>query len=139
MASIEAKDFWDLRDLADLARECGAEIEDVESYDDDERQESTETLAKLAKLAEDLNQSCDTEDADSVAEALDAAMNNYGPTLISEDHFVDAMKQDMEDFGYISSDVPWFITNNIDWDGVADDLKSDYTSVTFDGEDYYIR
>ncbi len=139
MPTIENKDFWDLRDLAELARECATEIEDPENYDEDERQESSETLAKLASLAEDLNQSCDAEDGESVADALDAAMNNLGPTLVSEDHFTDYIKEFVSDCGYIPSELPSFLENNIDWNGVADDLKVDYTSVTFDGEDWYIR
>jgi hypothetical protein len=139
MATIESKDFWDLRDLAELARDCGIEIESPEDYDAEDIQDSKDTLKALASLAEDLNQSCDEEDADSVAEALEAAMNVYGPTLISEDHFEEAMKQDVKELGYLPDEMPWWLENAIDWSQVAESLQQDYTSVSFDGADWYIR
>lgn len=142
MPSIENKDFWDLRDLADLAEECRDVLDpdnEPDTYDDEERQEAVEVLAKLSKLADDLNQESDETDGDSVSEALNDAMGVYGPTLISEDHFPDYVQEFVTDSGYIPEDLPAFISNNIDWDGVADDMKSDYTCVSFDGEDWYIR
>lgn len=142
MPSIENKDFWDLRDLAELAEECRDVLDpenEPDTYDDDERQEAREVLAKLSKLADDLNQANDETDGDSVAEALNDAMGYYGPTLLSESYFPDYVKEFVSDCGYIPSELPEFIANNIDWDGVADDMKQDFTSVTFDGEDWYIR
>lgn len=138
MPEIESKEFWDLRDLGKLAIECGDILED-EDEDADEKQDAREVLAKLAGLAGDLNQDCDAEDGESVRDALEAAMGWYGPTLVSEGHFTDYIKEFVTDCGYIQDDLPAFIANNIDWDGVADDCKVDYTSVTFDGEDWYIR
>jgi hypothetical protein len=140
MATIENKDFWDLRDLAELAEECRDVLDpEAEGYDDEERQEAREVLAKLSKLAEDLNQENDATDGDSVAEALNDATGYYGPTLLSEDYFPDYVKEFVSDCGYIPDNLPSFISSNIDWDGVADDMKQDFTSVTFDGEDWYIR
>jgi hypothetical protein len=138
MPTIESKDFWDLRDLAQLATDCGDILEDDEE-DADEKQEATETLAKLSELAGDLGHANNPEDAESVAEALEAAMNSYGPTLVSENYFTDYIREFVSDCGYIPSDIPSFLENNIDWNGVADDLKVDYTCVTFDSEDWYIR
>lgn len=139
MPSIENKDFWDLRDLAELAEEC-RDILDPESEEDaDERQEALEVLAKLSGLADDLNQSNDATDGDSVSEALNDAMGYYGPTLVSESYWEDYAKETVIDFGYISDDMPEMIRNNIDWSGIAEDMQQDYTCVTFDGNDWYIR
>lgn len=139
MPSIENKDFWDLRDLAELAEEC-RDILDPESEEDaDERQEALEVLAKLSGLADDLNQSNDATDGDSVSEALNDAMGYYGPTLVSESYWEDYAQETVHDFGYISEDLPELIRNNIDWSGIAEDMKVDYTCVTFDGGDWYIR
>jgi hypothetical protein len=139
MATIENQDVWDLRDLAELAEECGYEIEDAENYDAEDVEDSKATLAKLADLAEDLNQSCDHYDADSVAAALRAASDNSVSPLIAESYFEDYVKQDMVELGYIPDELPWFISNNIDWSGVAEDVQSDYTNISFDGGDWLIR
>lgn len=137
MPEIESKEFWDLRDLAELATECGDVLED-EDADEDDKQDAREVLEKLEGLADQLGQSNDGT-AESVADALNNAMNTYGPTLISEGHFTEAMKQDVQDLGYLPDSIPWWLEQAIDWEQVAESLKSDYTSITFDGEDWYIR
>ncbi len=142
MPTIENKDFWDLRDLAELAEECRDILDpenEPDTYDDEERQEAREVLVKLSKLADDLNQESDETDGDSVAEALNDAMGVYGPTLISESYFPDYAEEFVRDCGYISDDLPSLIADNINWEGIAEDLKVDYTCVTFDGSDWYIR
>ena len=64
---------------------------------------------------------------------------NYGEVMIHENAFTDYCMELCEEIGSIPRDAPDYITNNIDWDGVADDLKVDYTDIDFDGETYYIR
>lgn len=139
MPSIENKDFWDLRDLAELAEECRDVLDPEMESDEDEMQEAREVLVELSKLSGDLNQESDATDGDSVSEALNDAMGYYGPTLISEDYFPDYAEEFVTDCGYISDDMPEMIRNNIDWSGIAEDMKVDYTCVTFDGSDWYIR
>ena len=63
----------------------------------------------------------------------------YGATLIHEDYFTEYCKGMLEDCGSIPKDLPWYIENHIDWEGVAKGLKMDYYKVEFDGEIYYIR
>ena len=60
----------------------------------------------------------------------------YGVTLIDEDDFEDYCQEFVEDCGYISKDTPQLIKNNIDWSGIADDMKQDYTEVDFRGDTY---
>lgn len=59
------------------------------------------------------------------------SMWEYGVTLIEEDDFEDYCQEFVEDCGYISKDTPQLIKNNIDWSGIADDMKQDYTEVDF--------
>ena len=142
MPDIESKEFWDLRDLAELAIECRDVLDpenEPDTYDEDERQEAREILVKLSKLASDLNEQSDATDGDSVSEALDAAMGAYGPTLLSEDYFPEYAKEFVSDCGYISDDLPELIANNIDWAGIAEDMRHDFTCISFDGGDWYIR
>lgn len=61
----------------------------------------------------------------------------YGVTLIREDYFTEYAEDLVKDLGELPKDLPSYIENNIDWDGVAEDLKYDYTSVDFDGVEYY--
>lgn len=124
-------------DVAELATECGDILED-EDEDADEKQDATEVLGKLAKLAEDLGQSNDGT-AEDVAGQLENAMNQLGPTLVSESYFEEYIKEYVSDCGYLPSEVPWWLEQAINWSQVAETLKQDYTEVSFDGEDWYIR
>ena len=63
----------------------------------------------------------------------------YGTTLIRESYFTEYCRDLVADLGYLSDNLPPFIGDNIDWDGVADDLKMDYTEVDFDGVTYLVR
>lgn len=63
----------------------------------------------------------------------------YGETFIHEDYFTEYTKELVLDCGYIPASLPDWIENNIDWDGVADELKVDYTEFELDGNTYYAR
>lgn len=61
----------------------------------------------------------------------------YGETLIHEDYFEEYCQELVEDCYTI--DVPDFIKNNIDWEGIASEMKADYMDSTIQGETYYMR
>ena len=63
----------------------------------------------------------------------------YPLTLIDEDYFTEYCQELLADCGEIPSELPWYIERHIDWDGVASELKCDYSSVEFDGSTYYYR
>jgi len=54
--------------------------------------------------------------------------------LIHEDYFEEYMDQMLEDLGEIP-DVPSYITITIDYDA----LREDYTTISFDGQEYLCR
>ena len=56
---------------------------------------------------------------------------SFGETLILEDDFTEYCEDIV--------DVPGFIKNNINWEGVASDLSVDYTNVTYQGVSYLVR
>lgn len=61
----------------------------------------------------------------------------YGATLINDDYFVEYAKDLADDLGAIkSSDWP---LNCIDWEMAAEALQQDYTSVDFDGQEFWVR
>lgn len=67
-----------------------------------------------------------------------AADWEHGETLIRDSYFKEYAQELAEDIGAINADATW-PNNCIDWDQAADELKQDYTSVTFDGVEYWIR
>ena len=62
----------------------------------------------------------------------------FGETLIPNDDFTEYC-EDMVNDCYNLKDVPDFIKDNINWDGVASDLEVDYSNVTYQGESYLVR
>ena len=63
----------------------------------------------------------------------------YGVTLVDVDDFEDYCEELVSDIGDLPKDLPSYIANNIDWEGVAEDLKVDYTEVTYQGNSYLGR
>jgi hypothetical protein len=63
----------------------------------------------------------------------------YGVTLIRDSYFEEYAEELCKDIGEIPSNLPWYIASHIDWDGVADELKIDYTSADFDGVTFWAR
>lgn len=63
----------------------------------------------------------------------------YGETIIREDYWVEYCEEFCKDIGDIPKNLPWYIANHIDWEGVAKEIAYDYTYVSYNGEDYYIR
>ena len=47
--------------------------------------------------------------------------------------------KDLGYFGTVKNELPSFIYNNINWQGILEDLQQDYTTVDFDGVDYWYR
>lgn len=62
----------------------------------------------------------------------------YGETLIRYSYFEDYARQFAEDIGAVSGMESW-PQNCIDWEKAARELKYDYTAISFDGVDYYVR
>ena len=63
---------------------------------------------------------------------------SHGSTLIRDSYFEEYAQQLAEDIGAINRDAAWPNTC-IDWKQAAEELQQDYTSVTFNGVDYWIR
>jgi hypothetical protein len=63
----------------------------------------------------------------------------YGETVIREDHFEDYARELSEEITPGLEELPDYIKRNIDWDGVADDIRVDYEEVLYEGEYFLIR
>jgi hypothetical protein len=62
----------------------------------------------------------------------------YGSALIRDSYFIDYAQELAEDIGAIDKNASWPNTC-INWDQAARELQMDYTSVEFDGVEYWIR
>lgn len=104
----------------------------------------------IIERVEELEQTIDIEDVD-IAEAeeleilkdvIDQAYSCEdcwtAETLIREDYFTEYCEIQVIDFGDIPESCPSYIKDNIDWKGVASDLKQDYVEIDFNGTAYFM-
>jgi hypothetical protein len=63
---------------------------------------------------------------------------SHGTALIRDSYFEDYARELADDIGAIDSNAGWPL-GCIDWEQAADELKSDYTSIDFDGVTYWVR
>lgn len=120
MSTKEITNFEDIIDSRDvIARIQYLEGLGEDGMDEDELQE-LESLKKLAKEGE----SC--------------ADWSYGETLIRDSYFVTYAQELAEDIGALENCNNWPATC-IDWDRAARELQYDYSRITFDGVDYWVR
>ena len=64
---------------------------------------------------------------------------SFGETLIYEHDFESYCQELCEEIGYLPKELPSFISFNINWEGVADDLRGDYSEVDYQGRTYLFR
>lgn len=62
----------------------------------------------------------------------------HGATLIRDSYFEDYARELADDIGAVPTERTWPMTC-IDWEQAARELQMDYTSVDFDGVDYWVR
>lgn len=106
--------------------------EDSDYYDDElselecERDNLQDELAGLEEEASDIFELRD-----------DCNAYSRGDTLINEDYWVDYVQQMAEDMdGVNTSNWPY---NHIDWEEAAEALRVDYTTITWRGQNFYVR
>lgn len=63
----------------------------------------------------------------------------YGATIIHEDYWVEYTEELCKEIGEIPDNLPWYIANHIDWEGVSKEIAIDYAQVEYQGDNYYIR
>jgi len=63
---------------------------------------------------------------------------DHGTLLIRDSYFTEYAEDLAYDIGAVDDDMQWPL-RHIDWEAAAEELKVDYTSVTFDGEDYWVQ
>ena len=114
---IEKEDVLDSRDLQER-------IDYLESFDEEELDDSEkEELESLKELKEE----------------SDFGEWDWGQFFIKRGYWVEYCENMVKDIGDLPRELPSYIQNNIDWDGVADDIEQDYSVVNFGREEYLTR
>ena len=113
--------FPQYEDMTDTFEDIRLDEEEIESWRDNWQTE--------LEVIEDIN-----ELENSVGSEW-----SYGVTLIDEDDFQDYCEELVSDIGDLPKDLPSYISNNIDWEGVAEDLKVDYSEVEIRETSYLYR
>lgn len=116
------EEFPQYEDMTEEFEDILFEEEEIQSW----KQDWEEELEKIQEINDLEDEVCNGE--------LDS-----GTTLILESEFTDYCEDLIKDIGDIPRDLPSFIDNNINWNGIAEDLKIDYTEVEFRGELYLFR
>ena len=111
-------------------------IDDLDPEDEDYDDELSGLECERDNLQDELTGL--EEEAEDIFELRDDC-NFYarGETLISEDVWDSYVRQLAEDIEGI--DLSQWPYNRIDWDAAANDLLVDYTTITFRGQDFYVR
>jgi hypothetical protein len=138
---IERRDELKSQIFSDFKERFEEEIEDVDDLEDFENKEEFEDSELVEGI--DITDFLEMwDDEFKEIEEINEIEENctdfiYGATLIHEDYFEEYCKELVEDCGYISKDFPSWI--EVDWDATANNMSSDYTSVSYRGDDYYVR
>ena len=129
----------DTRDLAERREALKQEILDSFLENFPHYEEMTESFEDIRFEEEDFEDELKKiEEIDDVENELGSEFE-YGVTLVDVDDFEDYCEELMEEFGYINKDTPQLIKNNIDYKGIAEDMKQDYSEVVFRGTTYLYR
>ena len=137
--------YLDTRDLAETRDELKQQILDSFLEMFPQYEEMTESFEDICFEEEEIESwKSDFENELKQIEEIDTIENecsefSYGETLIDEDDFEEYWQEFIEDCGYISKDMPMIISNNIDWTGIADDMKQDYSEIEYQGNTYLYR
>lgn len=113
--------------------ECFPQYEDMTDSYDDILMEEEEIQDWKEGWSEEIEH---IEEIDSIEEEIGSEFD-YGTTLIDEYDMEEYVKDLLEELGYIPKDFPSWI--EIDWSATADNVKQDYSEVTYQGTEYFYR
>ena len=114
-------------DLCDLAKE----LADLRGMRDDANDGLCEADAERLAALEGLEGQFFTDSLEGYAK--------HEAIMIPEDTFEDYAQEFAYDVGWAGRDGSNPLMSFIDWEGWAEELKQEYTEVTFDGRTYLIR
>lgn len=114
-------------DVDDYAEAC--------DFDEDDEELTKKQKRIRAEVADDAERYRALKTLESDVEAY-ASDNVKYTTLISDTYFEQYAELLAEDIGAIDRNAKWPL-NHIDWEAAANELKQDYTSVEFEGVEFW--
>lgn len=130
----------DTRDLLERKEELEQQVVDSynETFDEDVYYEDIDFESEEVEdwKEEWLDEIIEISNIESLEDEIGSEFK-HGVELINEDEFENYVKELLEDCGYIPRDFPSWI--EIDWDSTANNVRSDYSEVKFDGVTYFYR
>jgi hypothetical protein len=143
MNNIDLYDLYtrkcDLESLKEALDDAHTKIEDLqgdaEATEDDRLDAESELDDALSGFGDD--EAKELEAIEELERDI-GELTRHGGSLIHESNFEDYARQLAEDIGAIDRNASWPL-HCIDWRQAAEELKQEYTCVTFDGEDYFHR
>ena len=127
--------------LVDMVAECRDAVEAIDDTGED-RGNAVQALADAEETLRLWDEEEEGQELKALSDLADEASSSpdwtYGETLIRDSYFKEYAMELAEEIGAIGENLDWPACH-IDWDAAADALKQDYTSVDFDGVDYWIR
>lgn len=155
MKTLDTRDLNDrkielegYRDALDTARALLAELKEQKAEIDLNQgvaSDSSWNKATEISEAESAVESAEIDFGEAEAEELaeletledEISEWRHGETLVRDCDFVDYVEEMLKDCGDLPKDIPWYIA--IDWQKTADNIAMDYSIVTYQGQDYYVR
>lgn len=142
--------YIDTRDLEEKREELKEQILDsfLETFEhyaeqtasfDDILFDEEEIESWKADWQEELEEIAEIDQVEAKVESYGGDGFEFGTTLISDYDFEEYCEEFVRDCGYLSRDTPPLIGNNIDWSGIADDMRQDYSEVEYQGVTYLFR
>jgi len=116
------------------------EIEELETELEDEEEEEEDAKIELeSKIANAKDELLDIENEASDILELHEDCDNYarGSNLINESCFNEYCEEFAYECGEITRDST--MSFYVDWEKYAEDCKIDYTTITFQGTDFYVQ
>ena len=125
-----------LEELQSERYELAAELEESEGSGGEE----AKAVAKVVLDDWDGDNGDELKSLKELNEKGEGATSDWpdGATMIADYYFTEYMQEFVvSDIGDLPKNIPAYIV--IDWDATANNLHADYTTITFDGADYYVR
>ena len=127
------QDFIDSRDVQTRINDLEIDIQDIREIEDDEDNDTLPDISELEALQQELA---------SLEAFKDEAMNctsewDDGATFINEAYFETYAREFAVDIGAVNPGAQWPL-DCIDWAEAAEELKQDYATAEFDGQDFYV-
>lgn len=140
MYSRDTSNSADIIDSRDVIARI-KELEDEREVFQEAVDHSPEDAGYKQDLADwDDDYGCELSDLKALAAEGESTTCEWadGATLVNELYFEDFAQEEAESIGAIDRNANWPL-NCIDWEEAARQLKQDYTSIDYDGEEYWVR